>query len=128
MHKQQIIYGLLALLVFAGCQEEISDNREEIVVEGWIESGSAPVVILSKTFTVTTEEKIDEDETIVLPWGKVVVSDGTESVVLTGDYDDQYLPPYIYSSSKIKGVPGRTYYLTVEYGNRILTAQTTFLK
>ena len=125
MYKRLIIYGLLTLLVFTGCQEEISSSREEIVVEGWIESGSAPVVILSKTFTVTTEEEIDEDESIVLPWGKVVVSDGTESVILTGDYDERYVPPYIYSSSRIKGVPGRTYYLMVEYGDRVLTAQTT---
>ena len=125
MYKQLIIYGLLALLIFTGCEEHIRSGREEVVVEGWIESGSAPIVILSKTFSVTTEENIDEDETIVLPWGKVVVSDGTQSVVLTGDYDDRYFPPYIYSSSRMRGEPGRTYYLSVEYGDRILTAQTT---
>ena len=125
MYRYLVLYGLLSLLLFTGCQKDIDNNREEIVVEGWIESGSAPIVILSKTFTVTSEEETDEDENIVLPWGKVTVSDGSETVVLTGDYDDRYFPPYIYSSSRIKGVPGRTYHLTVEYGNRLLTAQTT---
>ena len=113
------------MLLLACSREEYQENCEEIVVEGWIESGGAPVVMLSRTFTVTTEEETDEDESIVLPWGKVTVSDGTQSVILTGDYDERYFPPYIYSTSRIKGVPGRTYRLTVEYGDRVLTAQTT---
>lgn len=125
MYRCLVLYGLLSLLFFTGCQKDIGGSKEEIVVEGWIESGSAPIVILSKTFTVTTEEETDEDENIVLPWGKVTVSDGSETVVLTGDYDDRYFPPYVYSSSRIKGVPGHTYHLTVEYGDRLLTAQTT---
>ncbi|MBO5679829.1 MAG: DUF4249 domain-containing protein [Bacteroidaceae bacterium] len=120
-----MIYGLCLLLLFAGCQEEFQKSREEIVVEGWIESGGSPVVLLTKSFVVELAKDVDEETSIVLPWGKVTVSDGTESVILTGDYDDRYFPPYIYSTSKMKGVPGRTYYLTVEYGNRILTAQTT---
>ena len=111
--------------LFMSCQEDFQEGYEEIVVEGWIESGGAPVVMLTKTFTVTTKEETDEEESIVLPWGKVTVSDGTESVILTGDYDERYFPPYIYSTSRMKGVPGRTYYLAVEYGNRTVTAQTT---
>lgn len=123
--RRRMIYGLCLLLLFAGCQEEFQKSREEIVVEGWIESGGSPVVLLTKSFVVELAKDVDEETSIVLPWGKVTVSDGTESVILTGDYDDRYFPPYIYSTSKMKGVPGRTYYLTVEYGNRILTAQTT---
>ena len=122
---RRMIYGLCLLLLFAACQEEFQESREEIVVEGWIESGGSPVVLLTRSFVVELANDVDEETSIVLPWGKVTVSDGTESVILTGDYDDRYFPPYIYSSSKMKGVPGRTYYLTVEYGNRILTAQTT---
>lgn len=121
----RVIYGLCLMLLLACCREEYQESREEIVVEGWIESGGNPVVMLSRTFTVTTKEETDEDESIVLPWGKVTVSDGTQSVILTGDYDERYFPPYIYSTSRIKGVPGRTYRLTVEYGDRVLTAQTT---
>ena len=122
---RRMIYGMCLLLLFAACQEEFQKSREEIVVEGWIESGASPIVLLTKSFVVELEKNVDEETSIVLPWGKVTVSDGTESVILTGDYDERYFPPYIYSTSKIKGVPGRTYYLTVEYGNRILTAQTT---
>ena len=122
---RRMVYGLCLLLLFAACQEEFQESREEIVVEGWIESGGSPVVLLTRSFVVELANDVDEETSIVLPWGKVTVSDGTESEILTGDYDDRYFPPYIYSTSKMKGVPGRTYYLTVEYGNRILTAQTT---
>ena len=124
MYKRIVFFLLLMALVTA-CQEDIQNVYEEIVVEGWIESGGAPIVMLTKTFTVTTQEETDEEGTVVLPWGKVTVSDGTETVNLTGGYDDRYFPPYIYSTSRMRGVPGRTYCLTVEYGNRMVTAQTT---
>ena len=116
---------ILSLLLLMACQEESYDTHEEIVVEGWIESGSAPVVLLSRTFVVELGDDVDGETSIVLPWGKVTVSDGSNEVVLTGDYDERYFPPYIYSTSRMKGVPGRTYYLRVEYGDRVLTSQTT---
>lgn len=122
---RRIIYIMCLMSLLIACQEEQQASREEIVVEGWIESGGAPIVMLSKTFVVELGKDVDGETSIVLPWGKVMVSDGTESVILTGDYDERYFPPYIYSTSRIRGVPGRTYYLTVEYGERILTAQTT---
>lgn len=122
--KYSVSLFVIAFL-FCSCNNDPIKGREEVVVEGWIENGQSPVVILSKTFTVSTEKETDSDETIVLPWGKVTVSDGEKSVVLTGQYDERYTPPYIYTTSNITGKPGQTYYLTVEYGNRKLTAQTT---
>lgn len=120
-----IIYTACLMLLFASCQEEYQESREDVVVEGWIELGEPPVVLLTKTFSVTTKEEVDEDASVVLPWGKVTVSDGVDTVVLTGGYDERYFPPYRYTTARIEGEPGRTYYLTVEYGNRKLTAQTT---
>ena len=122
---KRIVYGLCLSLLLVACQEDYHDNHEEIVVEGWIESGGFPVVLLTKTFVVELGKNVDGETSIVLPWGKVTVSDGTNSVILTGDYDERYFPPYAYSTSRMKGVPGRTYYLTVEYGDRVVTAQTT---
>ena len=124
---RRVLYCLSLLFTCIACQEEYHDMREEIVVEGWIESGGNPIVQLTKSFVVAMDGDTDptKDESIVLPWGKVTVSDGTNSVILTGDYDERYFPPYVYSSSRMKGVPGRTYTLKVEYGNRTVTAQTT---
>ncbi len=127
MCKRITFIILCSMLFLSACEEEeYTENSSQIVVEGWIESGSGPVVMLTKSFTINKSEvPYEEDESIVLPWGKVTVSDGIQSVVLTGDPDDSYFPPFRYSTSKIRGVPGRTYYLFVECGSQVLTAQTT---
>ena len=122
---KRVIYQLVLLVLFAACEKEVQNYEEQIVVEGWIESGGYPTVFLTKTFVVAEGEMTDEEQSIVLPWGKVTVSDGTRTEVLTGDYDDRYTPPYVYSTSRMKGVPGHTYYLTVEYEDRVLRAQTS---
>lgn len=119
------VYVLCFAFLLVSCQEENVDGVDEVVVEGWIEAGGSPIVMLSNTFVVTAEDESDGNQSVVLPWGKITVSDGVNSAVLTGDYDERYFPPFIYSTSKIRGVPGRTYYLTVEYGDRVLTAETT---
>ena len=124
MYKR-ILYCLCVLLFFVACQEEWQDSREEVIVEGWIESGSSPVVILTRSFVVKSGRETYAETSVVLPWGKVAVSDGINEVVLTCDYDERYFPPYMYSTSRMRGVSGRTYHLTVEYGDRVVTAQTT---
>ena len=123
--RKRILYSLCLLSLFTACQEEFQESGEEFVVEGWIESGGNPVVILTRTFTVTAKEETEEEKSVVLSWSKVTVSDGEQSVILTGDIDNRYFPPYIYTTSRMKGVPGRTYSLTVETEGRTMTAQTT---
>lgn len=120
-----VIYNLCLVFLFIACQEMSQETSGDIVVEGWIESGGYPVVMLSRTFVVSTGEETNDDPSIVLSLAKVEVSDGIQSVILTGDYDEQYFPPFIYSTSKIRGVPGRTYYLRVEYEGQVITAETT---
>ena len=124
MYKR-VIYNLCLVFLFIDSQEMSQETSGDIVVEGWIESGGYPVVMLSRTFVVSTGEETNDDPSIVLSLAKVEVSDGIQSVILTGDYDEQYFPPFIYSTSKIRGVPGRTYYLRVEYEGQVITAETT---
>ena len=56
------------------------------------------------------------------------MSDGEKSVVLTGRYTKGYTPPYIYTTSHYRGEAGKTYQLTVEYGDFHATATTTIPK
>ena len=120
-----IIYSLCLAFLFIACQEMSQDTPEELVVEGWIEAGGGPVVMLSRTFVVSTGKETNEEQSVVLSSAKVEVSDGMRSVILTGSYGNRYFPPYIYTTSKIRGVPGNTYRLTVEYEGRVVTAETT---
>ena len=66
---RKMIYGLCLLLLFVACREEMQESHEEMVVEGWIESGGAPVVLLTRTFVVELGEHADGETSVVLPWG-----------------------------------------------------------
>ena len=129
MYKKLILIVLIQISVFMqySCQRE-DILTEQVVVEGWIESGYGPIVILTKSIVVAEEQYANgdsDDLSVVLPWGKITVSDGLDTVVLTGRIDGNYYPPYVYSSDYLIGKPGRTYKLQIEYGNRFLTAETT---
>jgi hypothetical protein len=114
---------LLSLLMLVACQDE-EPEMPSVIVEGWIESGRGPVVLLTKSFALSAGEAID-GSSIVLPMGKVTVSDGTDTVILVGGRDNRHVPAYSYTTSRLTGEPGKTYTLKVEIGTQVLTARTT---
>ena len=119
---------LSVLLLITACKKENIPTQvhQSIVVEGWIENDEFPIVILTKTLSVSEEyQDINELQNLLVRWAKVTISDGTNIIVLTGRYDDTYYPPYVYTTSYMKGEVGKTYSLKVEYDNNVITAQTT---
>ncbi len=123
--------SLLALwagaLLVVSCEwgKEVILERQ-LVLEGWIDSGGHPMVLLSEALPLTDGKVTGEDILDgVAKWAKVTVSDGEEEVVLTGRTDPNYFPPYVFTTSKIKGVPGKTYTLRAEYKGKVATAATT---
>lgn len=127
MRQSFFILLISFLFVSAGCRKVTFPTYDpQIVVEGWIENGRPPIVMLTTSVTVGAEPIDSTDlEDHVIRWGKVTVSDGEKEVILAGKKDDRYFPPYIYTTAKIKGEVGKTYHLTVEYGGRTVTASTT---
>lgn len=123
-------FAVLIMLTIAVvcCNDDFelqNEEKSQLVVEGWIERGKFPVVILTRTFPVSTEyQSMDDLSDYVVRWAKVTVSDGTDSVVLTGKFDKGYFPPYIYTTGRLRGVAGRHYTLTVEYRDYHATART----
>lgn len=118
---------ILLLALFAGCTREPVDAPEKLVIEGWIEDGAAPVVYVSTTLRVKEGETIGK-ETVqehIVKWGKVTISDGTESVILTGTASDRFFPPYAYTTGRMFGEVGKTYTITVEYSGAVATASAT---
>lgn len=121
---------LLACFGIAACNGYDGPAPEShLVVEGWIDSGGHPVVLLSESIpardgSISRKEMIES----IARWGKVTVSDGEQEVVLTGMPDDRYMPPYVFTTSKITGVPGREYRLTADYKDFHASATTVIPK
>lgn len=123
---KKLLYTALVLLL-ASCAKKEQVGDSQLVVEGWIESGHNPVVTVSESIGIATGKPIDSKEILnhIGKWAKVTVSDGTNTEILTGIADSRYFPPYIFTSSKIKGEVGKTYTLKVEYKDYKVEAQTT---
>jgi len=94
-----------------------------LVVEGWIEDGTAPVVILTHAVDLTQETASFDD--CVEKWARVSVFDGDTRHVLSGSINDSYTPSFIYTTSHLKGEPGHTYRLLIETEEATLEATAT---
>ena len=82
--------------------------------------------MLSTIVGVSTEVRtISSLEDNIIHWGKVTISDGEKEVILTGYYDEAYFPPYIYTTTEMKGRVGRSYTLTAEYDGLSASATTS---
>lgn len=127
MKSRSIISLIACTLSLIGCADAyIPESKPLVVIEGWIEDKGYPIVILTTTVPIGKEIKdIESLEEHIIRWGKVTVSDGDKEVVLIGMQNTDYFPPYIYTTSEIKGVAGKSYSIKVEYSGRTVTATTT---
>ena len=123
---KRIYLFLFALLAAAACTAEDPPAESRLVLEGWIESDGYPMVLLSETLPMRNGEITQQDMIAgIAKYAKVSVSDGERTEVLTGRVDRRYFPPYVYTTSKLKGVAGRTYTVRAEYKDYVATAETT---
>lgn len=125
MKKLLLLTGFLAL-IFGGCVKSEDDPfTYRLVVEGWIEEGNVPYVILTQSrplFSIVDSASIDN---MVIRWAKVSVSDGETTEILSGKIDKDYFPPFIYRGARMQGEAGKTYTLKIEYSGKVWTARTT---
>lgn len=125
---KRLFICIMVLLQISSCERYIDSDggNSHLVVEGWIDDGGFPVVILTQSLPVNSDY-VDMESLgdYIVRWAKVTVSDGAESVVLTGKYDNGYFPPYIYTTGNMRGKAGQSYTLTVEYRDFRATAVTT---
>ena len=121
---------LLLACLCVGCEEtEVKQVPPQLVVEGWIDSGGFPIVKLTTTVPVSKQaQSTDSLDRFLVRWAKVTVSDGTREVVLTGMPNRDYFPPYIYTTSEMRGEVGKTYTLKVDYQDFHAHAVTTIPK
>ncbi|MBO5595351.1 MAG: DUF4249 domain-containing protein [Bacteroidales bacterium] len=125
MKKSCCLLSIWFLFAAVACRKQ-ETPAPVLVVEGWIENGAAPVVMLSESIPVVDNQEISPSDMLerIAKWAKVTVSDGTRTEVLTGMTDPDYFPPYVFTSGRMKGEVGKTYTLTVEYKDYKATATT----
>lgn len=116
----KILYALPFLLSLAGCAEDlvspdVSGEAMPLVVEGWIEEGEAPVVMVTHAIDLTMETPSFDD--FVEKWGRVTIYDDGKPYILTGRLLDGYTPSLVFTSSRLKGSVGHTYRLVIETEN-----------
>lgn len=122
--KKFLLTAIATLMFLPSCvKDEDTAFTPELVVEGWIENDGFPVVLLGCTMPVSeTSQDIND---YIAKWAKVTISDGDTSIILTGGYDKNYLPPYKYTTYNMVGKVGKTYTITAEYKDLRATASTT---
>lgn len=122
-------YCLLVLVFFLGCNtvdytEEVT-VVSKIVIQGYIEEGDVSHVILSTSIPIgSTVDTLSILKHMIL-LAKVTVSDGTNSEVLSLQFDKNWIPPLVYIGKDLVGKSGKTYSLKVEYEGRVLESSTT---
>lgn len=121
---------LIAVFLLPSCTDDKLDEiQSELVIEGWIEDGGFPFVIVSRTLPINENERFsfekDSLAEYVGKYAKVTVSDGDESVILTGKTNKNYFPPFIYTTGRMRGEAGKSYHLTVEWDEMRCEADCT---
>ncbi len=108
---------LFLTLSIVACQDDyMAEHNESIVVEGWIESGEFPVVIVTRSAPVSDKSiNINQLYDYVVKWAVVSISCGDTTVTLTGKYDNRYFPPFIYTTGNLRGEELKTYTLNIDY-------------
>lgn len=126
---KKTFYCLLLVLGLLSCKPdlnyEISGYTQKIIVEGYIANDEYPSVYL--TLNIPLSKKVDTLTIMenVIRAAKVTISDGEQTEILTSRWDKKHFPPYVYRGTELKGVEGKTYYLTVNYGGYTIHSQTT---
>ncbi len=127
MKKFLSLYILLSAILISCNDNYIGDDDSgKLLMEGWIKEGGYPIVMLMSSVQVKMEKSsVEELYKHIGNWGRVVISDGEKSVVLTGMYDTDYYPPYIYTTTDMKGVVGKTYTIEAQWKGQAISATTT---
>ena len=117
-----IIITMLISIGIVSCEKnvtvEIPQQEEAIVVEGYIETGEFPYVILSKTLPFFGQINTSDVFQNLISVATVFIDNGTQIDTLSSFSG-------FYFSTQMRGEVGKTYKLTILANGKTLTAQTT---
>lgn len=151
----KLIYILILCTVISSCTKEvlvdIPEGEEKLVVDGRIETGEPPVVLLTRSNNIYTETSGNLLLESLVSGATVTVSDGSNSVVLDEicsqnlpegseeiiatflnidpeELDDANICFYSTSNTSIFGQVGKTYALEIDFEGKTYNASTQILQ
>lgn len=118
------------MMVFISCEKDITietgSGEPQIVVEGYIETGLPPYLLLTKTTKYYSTFYLDSLEDLFVHDAVITVSDGSQTVQLTElTIDTLGTSVSAYVGFGMTGEVGKTYTLTIETEGKLITALTT---
>lgn len=127
--KKIFLILIVFLLSFYSCTEKIDvklpNADKKIVIEGNIENGRNPQVIITRTIPLFSSVTSTSPSDFYVLDATVTVSDGTTTETLSLAIDSASSLGVVYTGSTIIGIPGRTYFLTVAHEGKSYTSITT---
>ncbi|MEO5674374.1 MAG: DUF4249 domain-containing protein [Chitinophagales bacterium] len=120
----------LSGIIISSCTKDITINlphqESQLVVEGHIEKGMPPFVVLTKSSDYYSTIYLDSLSSYFVHGSVVKVSDGLDTIIL----DEIFLDTAgtlisLYTSFAMLGEEGKTYSLSVEAEGEILNSSTT---
>jgi hypothetical protein len=107
---------IISFVLLSACNVDYDSNEpSQLVVEGWIDNGDFPMVFVTRSVPISDEyQDISELGQYLERWAKVTISDGEREEVMVGRLNSSYYPPFYYTTSYMRGEPGKTYRLHVE--------------
>lgn len=118
--------SLVGTLLLGGCSdapEPLDAEQLPLVVEGWIENGEHPIVIVTKAADLSRD--ISSFEEYVQKWCRVSIAvDDGEAEMLTGRINHDYTPSFLFTSKRITGSRGQKYTLKIETDKDTIVATT----
>ena len=151
---KKIAYGVV-LIIVAACTKEVHIDIpgyvQQLVIDGNIETGGPPFVVLSTTQDIYSPTDLNSLYNSFVSGATVIVSDGTTTVQLDEICSDNLPPGYEDLAASYFGIPadqlanyhlcaytsfnpaiwgqvGRTYALTVDYDGKEYTASTQIVQ
>lgn len=123
-------YLLILLMALVSCSKEVEIEQpayeSKVAVDGWIEDGDFANVILTRSSPFLTDYDSASIRNTFLNYAKVTVIAGNgDSEVLTLFRKDEFFPPFIYKSTRLKGRTGESYQLKIEVSGETITASTS---
>jgi len=151
---KNIFFLLSIILVFTSCTKEVTIDipgyEEQLVVDGRIETGQPPLVLLSRSNDIYSPTNLDAYLNGFITGAIVTVSDGTTTVQLdeictddlpagseelaaeifgipASELDNYHLCAYTSLNADIMGEVGKTYNLTITFEGKTYTSSTSIL-